>query len=79
MRERLYETATRLIAKHGYESTTLRNVADKAGVSVGLLYKYFPNKRAVVIELYDRSIRRVCLTSCRIEIGKVARPLSFLH
>jgi AcrR family transcriptional regulator len=54
MRQRLYETATRLISKHGYDSTTLRNVADKAGVSVGLLYKYFPNKRAVVIELYDR-------------------------
>jgi AcrR family transcriptional regulator len=54
MRERLYETATRLIAKHGYESTTLRTVADNAGVSVGLLYKYFPSKRAVVIELYDR-------------------------
>src|SRR6185436_14472248 len=54
MRERLYKTAIRLIARHGYESTTLRNVADDAGVSVGLLYKYFPNKRAVVIELYDR-------------------------
>ena len=54
MRERLYRTATRLIARHGYEATTLRNVADSAGVSVGLLYKYFPNKRAVVIELYDR-------------------------
>jgi AcrR family transcriptional regulator len=54
MRERLYETATRLIARHGYESTTLRTVADEARVSVGLLYKYFPNKRAVVIELYDR-------------------------
>ena len=54
MRERLYETAIRLISKHGYESTTLRTVADNAGVSVGLLYKYFPNKRAVVIELYDR-------------------------
>ena len=54
MRERLYETAIRLISKHGYESTTLRNVADSAAVSVGLLYKYFPNKRAVVVELYDR-------------------------
>src|SRR5215208_886613 len=54
MRERLYDTAIHLIARHGYESTTLRNVADKAGVSVGLLYKYFPNKRAIVIELYDR-------------------------
>jgi AcrR family transcriptional regulator len=54
MRERLYQTAIRLIGRHGYESTTLRNVADKADVSVGLLYKYFPNKRAIVIELYDR-------------------------
>jgi AcrR family transcriptional regulator len=54
MRERLYETAIRLISRHGYESTTLRTVADSAGVSVGLLYKYFPNKRAVVVELYDR-------------------------
>jgi AcrR family transcriptional regulator len=54
MRERLYGTAIRLISKHGYASTTLRNVADDAGVSVGLLYKYFPNKRAVVTELYDR-------------------------
>src|SRR6478736_8302141 len=54
MRERLYGTAIRLISKHGYESTTLRTVADSAGVSVGLLYKYFPSKRAVVVELYDR-------------------------
>jgi len=54
MRERLYATAIRLISKHGYESTTLRTVADSAGVSVGLLYKYFPGKRAIVIELYDR-------------------------
>lgn len=54
MREHLYVTANRLIARHGYAATTLRNVADEAGVSVGLLYKYFPSKRAIVIELYDR-------------------------
>jgi AcrR family transcriptional regulator len=28
-------------------------VADAAGVSVGLLYRYFPNKRAVMLALYD--------------------------
>jgi len=32
----------------------MRDVADAAGVSVGLLYKYFPSKRAVVLTLYDR-------------------------
>src|SRR3989449_7874640 len=42
-----------LIAERGYEATTLRDVADRAGVSVGLLYRYFPSKRAVVLALYD--------------------------
>jgi len=42
-----------LITERGYEATTLRDVADRAGVSVGLLYRYFPSKRAVVLSLYD--------------------------
>src|SRR4051812_18253585 len=52
-RERLYRVAVAQMAKDGYESTTLRQVAKKAGVSVGLLYRYFPSKRAVLIALYD--------------------------
>ena len=52
-RERLYATALRLIAARGYEATTLRDIAKDAGVSVGLLYRYFPSKQAVVIALYD--------------------------
>jgi AcrR family transcriptional regulator len=52
-KERLYATATQLIAVRGYEATTLRDIAKEAGVSVGLLYRYFPSKQAVVIALYD--------------------------
>jgi AcrR family transcriptional regulator len=52
-RDRLYATATQLIAARGYEATTLRDIAKQAGVSVGLLYRYFPSKQAVVIALYD--------------------------
>jgi AcrR family transcriptional regulator len=52
-RDRLYATATQLIAARGYEATTLRDIAKEAGVSVGLLYRYFPGKQAVVIALYD--------------------------
>ena len=52
-RDRLYATAIRLIAARGYEATTLRDIAKDARVSVGLLYRYFPSKQAVVIALYD--------------------------
>jgi AcrR family transcriptional regulator len=52
-RARLYDVAVTLIGERGYEATTLRDVAGRAGVSVGLLYRYFPNKRAIVLALYD--------------------------
>jgi AcrR family transcriptional regulator len=52
-RRRLYETAIGLIARQGYETATLRDVAKAAGVSVGLLYRYFPSKRAILLELYE--------------------------
>lgn len=52
-RDLLYATAKRLIAKHGYEATTLRDIATEAGLSVGLLYRYFPSKQAVVLRIYD--------------------------
>src|SRR5215210_620354 len=52
-RRRLYEAAVGLIATRGWQETTLRDVAKEAGVSVGLLYRYFPSKQAVVLALYD--------------------------
>lgn len=52
-RDRLYAIAIRMIGARGYEQTTLREIAREAEVSVGLLYRYFPSKQAVVIALYD--------------------------
>lgn len=52
-RQQLYQIAIRLFASGGYEATTLRDIAKQAGVSVGLLYRYFPSKQAVVLALYD--------------------------
>src|SRR6476660_5459210 len=52
-RDRLYKTAIRMLSERGYEATTLREIAKRAHVSVGLLYRYFPSKRAVIIALYD--------------------------
>ena len=52
-RLKLYNTAIELITERGYGATTLRDVANRARVSVGLLYRYFPSKRAVVLSLYD--------------------------
>lgn len=49
----LYAVAVEAFAREGYEAATLRAIAEQAGVSPGLLYRYFPSKRAVVLALYD--------------------------
>lgn len=56
-RRTLYRIATAAFAARGYEETTLREIAAEAGVSPGLLYRYFPSKRAVVLSLYDELSR----------------------
>jgi AcrR family transcriptional regulator len=69
-RLRLYHTAITLLAERGYEATTLRDVAKKAGVSVGLLYRYFPSKRAVVLSLYDELSAEYAARATEMDAGK---------
>src|SRR2546422_1921804 len=52
-RQRLFDAAIGLMTQHGYDATTLRDVAEQVGVSAGLLYRYFPGKQSVVLALYD--------------------------
>jgi AcrR family transcriptional regulator len=46
--EAIREAAVQVLLKEGKEQLTTRKVADRAGVSVGTLYQYFPNKSALL-------------------------------
>ena len=46
----------RVLVRHGYDDLTTNAVAAAAGVSIGSLYQYFPNKTALVAALLDRHI-----------------------
>ena len=69
-RARLYQTAIALIGERGYEAATLREVASRARVSPALLYRYFPNKRAVVLALYDELSDRFAQRAAGMPPGK---------
>lgn len=43
-----------VLVEHGYEKATTSRVAERAGVSIGSLYQYFPNKEALVAALIER-------------------------
>lgn len=50
----IVEAAIRILLSQGYARMTTAGVAELAGVSVGSLYQYFPNKQALVAEIVRR-------------------------
>lgn len=53
----ILETAMRLFAERGYDRTTMRAIAQEAGVSVGNAYYYFASKEHLIHGFYDRVTR----------------------
>ncbi|MFE9605800.1 TetR family transcriptional regulator [Streptomyces hokutonensis] len=49
-RERIRREAYRLFAEHGYETTTVDQIADAAEVSPSTFFRYYPTKEDVVIQ-----------------------------
>src|SRR5690349_23875970 len=52
----IVDAAARVLVREGYGAFTTNRVAARAGVSVGSLYQYFPNKEALLAELKARHI-----------------------
>ena len=54
--ERMLDAAANLLNEQGYEALTTTAIAKRAGVAVGSLYQFFPDKRAVVQSLTQRNL-----------------------
>ncbi len=52
-RSRIVETALRLFSEFGFEKTTMRAVAQEAGLSPGAAYYYFGSKEELVLAFYQ--------------------------
>ena len=48
--------ATQVFETCGYAAGTTNRIAERAGVSIGTLYQYFPNKEAIAVALLERHI-----------------------
>jgi AcrR family transcriptional regulator len=53
--DQILEAAYRCLTEQGYASTTVTGVADRAGVSRGLLHYYFENKEDMLAQVVRRS------------------------
>lgn len=56
--EAILDAAAHILVKNSYSELTTNRIAEKAGVSIGSLYQYYPNKEAIVAELIDQSVEQ---------------------
>ncbi|MDT0450778.1 TetR/AcrR family transcriptional regulator [Streptomyces hesseae] len=58
-REQLIEVGARLFAARPYHDVLMEEVAEQAGISRALLYRYFPNKRVLFAAIYRQASDRL--------------------
>ncbi len=50
-RDKILQAAQKLFARNGYDGTTTRELAEKAGIAEGTLFRHFTNKKAILVEV----------------------------
>ena len=54
--EEILDTASNLFLEKGFDGATTNEIAARAGISIGSVYQYFDNKKAIVAGLTERYI-----------------------
>src|SRR5437773_12171024 len=59
--------AAREAFAEGGESTALEEIARRAGVGIGTLYRHFPNRQALIEALYVDEVEDVCRSAAELD------------
>src|ERR1700720_2467134 len=58
-RSQILDAAVVCFAKHGFHQASMHDISTEAGISVGLIYRYFQNKEAVISAMADRHKKEI--------------------
>jgi AcrR family transcriptional regulator len=73
--ETILEAAAQIFRAHGAKGATTNRIAERAGVSVGSIYQYFPNKESLLVALMEKHIdESVTMLSSVMEATAAATP-----
>src|SRR5580692_11531965 len=74
----VFEAAIQVLLSDGAQRLTTTRVAERAGVSVGTLYQYYPNKQALlyaVLEVHGAKVAEAMESACRASRGAPVKAL----
>jgi AcrR family transcriptional regulator len=73
MRQRILDGAHRAMLDGGYRGTTMPEIATEAGVSVGLLYRYFSSKEQLYLAMCE-GVTQAQLDELAVELSRISDP-----
>ena len=76
--EAVLGATVRVVEREGSDAITTNRVAKVAGVSIGSLYQYFPDKRAIFAALHERHVEEVIQVIERTVSGHAASTVEVL-
>lgn len=74
--EAILDAVVRILKREGFAAITTNRIADVAGVSIGSLYQYFPDKSAIFVALHGRHLHEI---DCAIQNTLVKHASSRLE
>ena len=77
MQDLILAAARKLFLEDGYESTTLRRIAENIGYAPGAIYQYFEDKDAILYALHREGFQ--LLYECFASLDAIADPVLRLH
>ena len=80
--EAISEATVQVLLRHGAERLTTTRVAERAGVSVGTLYQYYPNKQSLLFAVLEHHmnnvatrVEAVCESACYRPLGEMIKEM----
>jgi AcrR family transcriptional regulator len=72
------EAVIRILKREGVAAVTTNHIAEVAGVSIGSVYQYFPDKHAIFEALHQRHIEQIDKVVMRVMVERAESSLSKL-
>jgi AcrR family transcriptional regulator len=80
--EAISEATIQVLLRHGAQRLTTTRVAERAGVSVGTLYQYYPNKQSLLFAVLEHHLNNVmarveaaCENACHKPLAEMIRDM----
>ena len=74
-RHRILDAAQHCFIEHGFHAASMASIAETAGMSAGLIYRYFENKNAIILAIIERQLAEARENIAALHVGGDFPPL----